>query len=372
MTQIDFFCTGIEALTGGIQSANRNIRDALLSLSSDFDLPLRIHILHEAKGRSEKVVSYGGRRTLMALAISRSIISGHLSVFDHVGLAKPLAFLKVLGLARGRSVIFAHGSESWKKLTSTNRRVFQAADLVLTNSNFTLQNMRRTFDGFTGQVCMLGLPPHFVLTPSPPQPVATRPVLRASDGTERAISDRTMLLVGRMDPAEREKGHRELISLWPRVCREVADADLVFVGGGGDAQALAQIAASSPAAGRIFLAGRVDDHRLSELYAAAYAYVMPSRQEGFGLVYLEAMNHALPCLACHEDGAADVVVDRETGLLVKQPIDDEELTAALVDLLSNPSHARKLGEAGWRRLNNHFTAEAHRSRVEAALMNLLK
>ncbi|MFT5329587.1 MAG: phosphatidylinositol alpha-1,6-mannosyltransferase [Parasphingorhabdus sp.] len=376
------FVTGIARSDGGIAAANRNVLAAMERVSERVGAALEVHILHEPTGTThrtgesgERIIekSHGGSRYMMGAAIARSLLRSQLVLFDHVHLATPLAALSILpGFMRAKTVICAHGSESWKRIKPASIKAFQAADLTLTNSNYTLEHMRRTFNGFSGQACPLGLPPKFALTPSPPPRSAKRPVLRAADGAERAISDRAMLLVGRMDPAEQEKGHRELISVLPRVCREVADADLVFVGGGGDAEAIAQIAAASPAAGRIFLPGRVDDDQLSELYAAAYAYVMPSRQEGFGLVYLEAMNHALPCLACHEDGAADVVVDGETGLLVKQPIDDNELTAAIVGLLSNPPRARELGEAGWSRLNNQFTAKAHQSRMETALEPLLR
>ncbi len=378
---VSMFATGISRSDGGIAAANRNVLAAMERVSERFGAALDVHILHEPTGTAHRTGANGGRimekchggnRFTMAAAIGQALFTSRLVLFDHVHLATPLAYVSFFPrFMRANTVICAHGSESWKRVKPSSIKAFQAADLTLTNSNYTLENMRRAFSGFAGQACPLGLPPQFALTSSPPRRSLMRPVLTAADGTERAISDRAMLLVGRMDPTEQEKGHRELIRALPRVCREVGDADLVFVGGGGDAEALAQIAAASPAAGRIFLPGRVDDDQLSELYAAAYAYVMPSRQEGFGLVYLEAMNHALPCLACHDDGAADVVVDGETGLLIRQPIEDEELTAAMVYLLSNPTRARELGEAGWRRLNNQFTAEAHRLRVETALVNLL-
>jgi phosphatidylinositol alpha-1,6-mannosyltransferase len=180
-----------------------------------------------------------------------------------------------------------------------------------------------------------------------------------------------MLLVGRMDAGEREKGHRELMAILPIVRKKVPDAELVFVGDGSDAHEIARIAAASTSSSHIFLPGRVDDTFLAELYRSAYAYVMPSRQEGFGLVHLEAMNYALPCVACMDDGAADVVVDGETGLLLRQPLDERELSEAIVGLLSNPDRARAMGVAGWRRLNAEFTAAAHQDRVAAALRPLL-
>ncbi len=50
---------------------------------------------------------------------------------------------------------------------------------------------------------------------------------------------------------------------------------------------------------------------LEQLYSQCYAFVVPSKQEGFGLVHLEAMNFGKPCVGCFDDGAADVNVDGE-------------------------------------------------------------
>jgi phosphatidylinositol alpha-1,6-mannosyltransferase len=378
---ITMFATGIARSDGGIAAANRNVLAALEWLAARQDCALDVRILHEPAGTVRRVAvsgarvyerAYGGGKYAMALAIARAIAGSRLVVFDHVHLATPLVALGHLPRRlRARAAICAHGSESWKRIKPVCIETFRMADLTLTNSEYTLRRMRETFVGFTGIACPLGLPPQFALTAAPPERSIVGPVLTAADGTKRAIGERAMLLVGRMDAGEQEKGHRELIAALPSVLEQVPEAELVFVGGGSDAESIARIASASPAAARIFLPGRVDDNVLTALYGAAFAYIMPSRQEGFGLVYLEAMNHALPCLACHEDGAADVVADHETGVLIAQPIDQNELVAAIVGLLSDPVRARTLGEAGWRRLNEHFTAAAHQSRIEAALKPLL-
>lgn len=378
---ITLFATGIARSDGGVAAANRNVLAALERLAASQDCALDVRILHEPAGTVRRVAeggarvserAYGGDKHAMALAIARAIISSRLVVFDHAHLATPLAALgRLPRRLRARTAICAHGSESWKRIKPISIEAFRTADMTLTNSQYTLDRMRETFSGFTGVACPLGLPPQFELTPAPPERSVVRPVLTAADGTERALGERAMLLVGRMDAGEQKKGHRELILALPRVLEQVPEAELVFVGGGSDAESIARIARASSAAARIFLPGRVGDDVLTALYGAAYAYVMPSRQEGFGLVYLEAMNHALPCLACHEDGAADVVADGETGVLIGQPIDQNELTAAIVGMLSDFVRARALGEAGWRRLNEHFTAAAHQARVEATLEPLL-
>ena len=180
-----------------------------------------------------------------------------------------------------------------------------------------------------------------------------------------------LLLVSRLDATEREKGHRELIAVLPRLLERFPAAQLVMVGAGSDLEPLRETARASSAAANIFLPGRMVEGGLEAIYRKAFAYVMPSRQEGFGLVYLEAMNYARPCLACHDDGGADVVVDGETGVLAPREFTDDELLEGLSSLLVDRARARRYGEAGWRRLVARFTASAHQDRVAQLIRPLL-
>ena len=98
---------------------------------------------------------------------------------------------------------------------------------------------------------------------------------------------------------------------------------------------------------------------------------MPSRQEGFGLVYLEAMNFGKPCLGCRDDGAEDVIVHEETGLLVNDPKDAKELAAALRRLLSDFEEAREMGRRGFERLHQRFTAAHFQQRLREQFAKIL-
>ena len=89
---------------------------------------------------------------------------------------------------------------------------------------------------------------------------------------------------------------------------------------------------------------------------------MPSRGEGFGLVYLEAMRAARPCIAARNGAATEIVVDGETGLLV-DPLDPGEIAAAIGRLLGFPELARRLGQAGRRRYEQSFTLRNYRERL---------
>jgi glycosyltransferase involved in cell wall biosynthesis len=91
-----------------------------------------------------------------------------------------------------------------------------------------------------------------------------------------------------------------------------------------------------------------------DLLNAMDCFVLASHWEGFSLSILEAMAAGLPVIASCVSGAAEAVVDGETGLLV--PIGDPmALAKAIEKLASNPSDARRFGEAGRKRVEEKFT-----------------
>jgi phosphatidylinositol alpha-1,6-mannosyltransferase len=134
---------------------------------------------------------------------------------------------------------------------------------------------------------------------------------------------------------------------------------LVIAGDGDDRPRLEALAASLGLARQVLFTGFVSEATLAELYARAAVFVMPSRGEGFGLVYLEAMRAALPCVAACASAAAEIIADGETGLLV-DPLAPDAIAAALGRLLASPELARAMGEAGRRRLELLFTPRRFR------------
>ena len=83
-------------------------------------------------------------------------------------------------------------------------------------------------------------------------------------------------------------------------------------------------------------------------------FTMPSWQEGFGMVYIEAMSQGLPIIACRGEGIEDVVTDGENGYLVK-PKDHLELKERLAQLLKDADLRREIGENARDTVNRNFT-----------------
>ena len=105
-------------------------------------------------------------------------------------------------------------------------------------------------------------------------------------------------------------------------------------------------------------------------YECCKVFAMPSTGEGFGLVYLEAMQHGKPCVASAGGVASEIINDGETGMLVK-PDDTLGLTQAIVKLLREETLRRMMGDAGRRRYLKYFTAEAFGQRVWTSILKSL-
>lgn len=92
--------------------------------------------------------------------------------------------------------------------------------------------------------------------------------------------------------------------------------------------------------------GRVRDRdRIAALMGRASAFVLPARFEPYGMVLLEAMAHATPCVGANVGAIPEIIDDGRTGLIVP-PDDAEALADALIDLLSDPRLAAQMGAAG--------------------------
>jgi glycosyltransferase involved in cell wall biosynthesis len=155
------------------------------------------------------------------------------------------------------------------------------------------------------------------------------------------------------------KGQRELIE----ALAATPDVHAVLVGedietDGAFRRELEAEAERIGVADRVFFAG-YRPQAAAEL-AEVDALVLPSRIEGLPIVVLEAMARGKPVVATPVGGTPELVVDAETGVLVE---DIAGLAAALRWLAGNPGEARRMGEAGRRRVEEHFSEDAMTRRV---------
>jgi len=272
--------------------------------------------------------------------------------YSHLAVARVQRFIPAQ--VRRPYAVFLHGIEVWRPLTPVERALLNDAALVVTTSRHTARQAREFNPELPPvAVCPLGV--------SEPQ----RMPYHAHVG--RAA---TILTVARLAASERYKGHDQLIDALPAVCARVPEARLLFVGEGDDVARLQARAFERGVGDRVVFTGFLSQAALKEAYRDAAVFAMPSRGEGFGLAYLEAMEAGLPCLGSIHDAAGEIIEDGATGYLVDQGNVDE-ITQRLVSLLADPHQRLEMGRRGRLRWEQTFTYERFRHRFRALLSSTL-
>jgi glycosyltransferase involved in cell wall biosynthesis len=162
----------------------------------------------------------------------------------------------------------------------------------------------------------------------------------------------TVLCVARMYPRKRIA---DLLRAGAVLRARIPEVQIRIVGQGPEWQAMRRLHDELGLGDSAVLLGDVSRQRLAEEYVNADSFCLPSVQEGFGIVFLEAMAARLPVVACRAAAVPEVVLDGRTGLLTL-PRDPEALAAALEQVLRHPTLGKELGEAG-RRAVAEFTPE---------------
>ena len=287
--------------------------------------------------------AHGGRLRFGSFAARDGIASaaGTVVVVMHVQLL-PVALPLVWRGARLLPVLM--GIEAWVPLPSIQSRALQQAWKVAAISAHTAARFRETNPGAGGidiTVCRPGVP-------------------LLERATSQHIEGPYALIVGRMNSRERYKGHDALIDLWPHVRRAVPNARLVIAGDGDDAPRL-----RAKAGGGIEFTGCVERTHLAALYRDAAFFVMPSSDEGFGLVYLEAMSAATPCIAA--PGAAEEIITHGRDGLIVDAADRASLQDAMIRLFVDHEWRSRMGAAAAQRVAVEFDASALERRVRTVL-----
>jgi phosphatidylinositol alpha-1,6-mannosyltransferase len=215
-------------------------------------------------------------------------------------------------------VQFLYGIEVWDPLPSMRRWAVNQAQRMIAISRFSATRACEIngFDPARVQVLYNCLDPAFAAPPS-------------------AMADsHSLLTVTRLSRADSYKGVDVVLKALPLIRQSIPTVRYHIVGDGDARGDLETLAKELGVADVTCFHGRVSDETLRDLYAHSTVFVMPSRMEGFGFVFLEAMAQGTPAIGGNQDATTEVIVDGETGYTI-DPTSPQAVAGAVLTLLQD-------------------------------------
>lgn len=333
--RILFLLTDAFGAVGGIQKFNRDLASAVSNSTlcrelvvvprlMDFEpgsLPPRINLVTSGLGGKRQYIG-----TVCRLLLTKRfdlVLCGHLNLL-------PLAWLFSRRYGRIPLATIIHGVDAWHPTRNrlTNLIASRNTGTIIAVSQITRDRFSR-WAGTPEERCFI-LPNSIDLRMFGP---GIRP-LRLLD--RYRLHGRTVLMtMGRLESRSRAKGFDEVLEVLPDLARDNPLISYLVCGSGPDQERLARKARDLGISDRVVFTGMVAEEEKAEHYRLADLYVMPSRGEGFGIVFLEAMACGIPVIASRKDGSREAVRGGLLGRLV-DPDNREELKSAIRAALVEP------------------------------------
>ncbi|MEG4287563.1 glycosyltransferase family 4 protein [Microcoleus sp. C2C3] len=328
----------IFASEGGIQSYVKDILKAYLSITAGTNSPPQAEVLllrdsedcnnpYESKNLKFyyfKTENAGfGRLKFATVLLSRLLQKRPLRVFcGHIKLAPLIQILcQPLGIPY---TILTYGKEVWEPLGPKYQTAMSKAESIWTISRYTRDR--------TCEINNLN-PEKFQIVPCTVDVNIFTTVPKPQDLLEQynLVGAKILMTVSRLRSSDIYKGVDVTIQALPQIAKTFPNVKYLVIGRGDDRSRLAKLADDLGVTERVIFAGFVPTENLAEHYQLADAYVMPS-QEGFGIVYLEALACGVPVLAGDADGSADPLQDGKLGWRVPHR-DSAAVAVACVEML---------------------------------------
>ena len=248
-----------------------------------------------------------------------------LVIATHVNFSVAAYWLKLLG--KVPYWIVAHGLESWNIERPDLKKALAYADKIISVSDYTRDRLLKEQNLAPEQISLLPNTfdeGNFAIADKPEY-------LRKRYGLQP--NQPIILTVGRLDQIDRYKGYDKILRALPKIRTYFPNIHYLLVGSGSDRSRVESLIQQLDLADCVTLTGFVPDSELTDHYNLCDVFAMPSKGEGFGIVYLEALACGKATLGGNQDGALDALCHGKLGALV-DPDDGSEISHTLIQILA--------------------------------------
>ncbi|MFC1804917.1 glycosyltransferase family 4 protein [Candidatus Omnitrophota bacterium] len=184
-----------------------------------------------------------------------------------------------------------------------------------------------------------------------------------------------LLTVARL---EERKNHQVVLRALPRVLEEFPNCAYVITGSGHTEKKLKMLVEDLSLKQQVIFTGEIPLWEIQNYYNLADIFIMVNREipergdlEGFGIVFLEAAAFKKPVIGGRSGGVTESVEDGTTGILIDDPLDRDEVAAAILKLLRDKELAVIMGKRAWARADKFYRWEKFRDEIIALNEDIL-
>ncbi|WP_088889485.1 glycosyltransferase [Leptolyngbya ohadii] len=332
--RIHLWTPGLFDFKGGIQTYSSFLLQALEQI--DPSLQIDVFLLHDRDRKGSEAfrsrfhcTGHIPARLRIAAFAANAIVAAiqqrpDLIISTHLNFTIAADWVKRVAGIPYWSV--AHGFEAWDVQRPNLRRSIACADQILAVSRYTRDRLLQEQSLYPGQVSLL--PNTFAAERFQIAPKPVHLLHRYSLTADQPI----ILTVNRLAAGEAYHPYDRVLVALPQIRQVIPNAHYLIVGAGDDRPRLEQLIAASQLQSCVTLTGFVPDEKLPDYYSLCDVFAMPSKLEGFGIVFLEAMASGKPVLGSRCDGSTDALAQGKLGALV-DPDDTEAIAQTLIQIL---------------------------------------
>lgn len=334
-----FLTLKIFSFTGGIEKVCRIICRALYDLSVKEGIEPAVHCMYDKTfDRDSKYLNksqyhaFGGHRKRFVIMSLFKGIRSDVVILSHINLLS-IGYLIKRFKPTTKVYLLAHGIEIWQKLPEPKLRVLRRLDKIIAVSEYTANKIKEIHEIDHHKIEVLNncLDPFYYFPKqfNKPEFLLKRYGLR---------EDQTILFsLSRLSSSEKYKGYDHTFEILSHLIAKKPELMYLVAGkyDSGEKKRLDKLIAKFKIENHVKLIGFVDEAEITDYFLLSDIFILPSKKEGFGIVFIEAMASGLRVIAGNKDGSVDALKQGELGKLVN-PDNLIEIEQALVEWLDYP------------------------------------
>ena len=325
--------------TGGIEKVSRVVGKSLYDISSEQrGESVKIFSMYDHQADVDQryfpAVIFRGFKKNKWRFVYHSFIIGIKSrqvVLSHSNLLLPGFLIKIFS-PKTKLILLAHGIEVWNQFSFVKKMMLGKCSGIVAVSHFTKNKIASVHRLSNNRVSVL----NNCLNPFLELPINNGKDESLLHQYGLSTQDKVLMTLTRLSFKEQYKGYDNVLYAIKMLIIKYPSIKYLLVGKYDQAEfeRLKVIIAELNLQSQIIFTGFISDNELAAHYSIADLYIMPSKKEGFGLVFIEAMYYGKPVIAGNLDGSVDALGNGDFGLLVN-PNEVIEIAGAINKVLLN-------------------------------------